>query len=244
MAREIRDELCIPPTPLGVSPGDSWTIMGPVNVTGNFPGTLPEGAAEVGFTFIVRGIEDNDFGTSEEPLVVENSMVEVETVSVINDAQGKALVSDMDMSTSNAIRVLNLAPVLTPDWECHTQKWMDSWAEVGPSGGSAPPEATVEERSLASGAVAQLFTVEQTITLSPQSAEQTVRRSFGYDKQTGRLVLVETYSQGTYNGEAFELNMTQEFSPDHPTLTVEPTPTPEASGTPGAETTPTPPIAP
>lgn len=77
----------------------------------------------------------------------------------------------------------NLSPVLTPDWECHTEAWMSSW--------SSPDEPSVGERTLASGVTAVVFTVTRAVSVPSQGIDTTIERHHGYDKVTGRVVIQE-----------------------------------------------------
>ena len=58
---------------------------------------------------------------------------------------------------------------------------------------------------------AVVFTVKQPLLLPDLGIDATTERHHGYDKLTGRSVLVEFRATGTINGEPFNMEMLQEL---------------------------------
>ena len=93
----------------------------------------------------------------------------------------------------------NLGPALTLDWECHEKAWLSGWP--------SPAEPSISERVMSSGVTAVVFTVRQPLVLLALGIDATNERHHGYDRITGRLVLQQTLSTGTRNGEPFKTEM-------------------------------------
>ena len=203
--KEPTEGLCLPEKPLAVSVGDMWTISGPVKVPTGFQGELHEDAAEMSSTFVVEAIESTQYVAGRGAAPIENRSVELRVTNITLDADGMVLTTEASSGTWAPASVVNLGPVLTPDWECHETAWLAAWSETG--------EASVGERTLSSGVTAVVFTVRQPFVISAQGIDATLERHHGYDKLTGRVVLQETHAAGTMNGRPFNMDMLQELVP-------------------------------
>ena len=210
------DGLCLPAVPLAVSVGDTWIISGPVKVTGGLPTELPVGAAKVSITFTVDAIGTTIYGGRGD-VPIEHPTIQLQVTNVTRDADGNVLSTEDDPRVARGISwtpasVSNLGPALTPDWECHKEAWLNGW----------PPEAqpSIGERVLSSGMTAVVFTVRQHLLLPDLGIDATNERHHGYDRLTGRVVLQETRSTGTRNGEPFNVEMLIELvsEPKDPTI--------------------------
>ena len=204
---------CLPAAPLGISVGDSWSMHGPVTLTGEFPGDIPEGTTSLAVSYGVTGLQDGSWapagGSSREgeaPVPVEDMNVEVHSTIEWRDDGGLLLRSDESELSGVTIAVNNLSPALTLDWECHQAAWMDATPDPG-------SEASTGKRVLASGATAIVFSLVTTVDLPDQNVELRVERHVGYDEETGRVALQEMRSSGTVGGAAFSLLMVQELDP-------------------------------
>ena len=126
---------------------------------------------------------------------IENSKLQVQVTSVSKDANGNALATEDKEETRGTIYVINLGPLLTPDWECHKKAWLQGW----------PPgvKSSVGERTLASVKNAILFSIKSDLSNPQQGIQSTGETIFGYDESNGKLVLMESRSSGTRNGEPF-----------------------------------------
>ena len=73
-------------------------------------------------------------------------------------------------------------------------------------------EVSVKERTLSSPPItAMMFSVKQVIKL-PEQGEVTSERLIGYDKLTGRIVLIESHGSGTLNGQPYRMDMVQQVT--------------------------------
>ena len=203
--KEPTEGLCLPAAPLAVSVGDTWTISGPVKVSTGFQGDLHQDAAELSNTFVVEAIESTQYVKGRGAAPIENRSVELRVTNITLDADGMVLTTEDGSGTWAPASVVNLGPVLTPDWECHETAWMAAWSDEG--------DASVGERTLSSGVTAVVFTVRQPFVIPAQGIDATLERHHGYDKLTGRVVLQESHAVGTMNGSPFNMDMLQELVP-------------------------------
>ena len=215
------DGVCIPAVPLGVDVGHTWTLAGPVQADGNFSeSSLPEGTSEVSTSYTVTAIEDSKWvvnpgsrESGEEPRVLADyKRVQVHSTHVMLDVNGNVLDTQEQVLNGNSIRVPNLSPVLTLDWDCHRQAWLQRPTTGDlPGGGMNSAEHTVEEKTLSSGTKTVLFLQTLITSVPEQGLELTTESAFGYDRLTGILVLTTQRSTGTRNGEPISLVMAQEL---------------------------------
>ena len=222
--KEPIDSLCIPAAPLGVSVGDTWTLVGTLRGEGDFSESgFPEGTSEVAGSYTVTAIEDSNWSVGEATpgargknvVFVKHSKVKVSSKQVGRDANGNVLGTQEEVLDRATIQVANLGPVLTLDWDCHRQAWLQRQTSGNlPGGGTTNAEYSVEEKTLSSGITAVLFL--QTLRLShpEQDTEVTGEIVIGYDKLTGRLVLLEARGSGTRSGEQFNSVIVQELVPE------------------------------
>lgn len=203
---------CLPGGNVGVAPGDTWTMAGPVTVTGSFPGEIPEGATSMVVTYAVSGLEDGTWvlgpGGAREAGVtpVENLHVLAHSMIEWRDASGTVVQSDESELSGVTISVANLGVALTLDWACHQEAWMaEGFDDDSGSTGSTG------ERTLSTGETVVVFTIVSTLSQPDQGLEMSLERVVGYDKQTGRVALQEARTTGTFNGESFGLVMIQEL---------------------------------
>ena len=214
------DGVCLPAAPLAVSVGDTWTLSGSVITEGNFSEGIPEGAVESISTATVTAIEDREWvvipGNRElegEPVVVEDyKRVIVESTITWLDAGGNVLDTQVEQISGSTINVSNLSPVLSLDWDCHSEAWLrTATTENLPEDDNSNASYSVEERTLPSGKTAVVFSLTQTVILTDQGLEITANTGYGYDNLSGKLVLLESTSSGTQNGDPFSLVLTQEL---------------------------------
>ncbi|MCH8089208.1 MAG: hypothetical protein IH955_04255 [Chloroflexi bacterium] len=205
VANEPTEGLCIPAASLGVSIGDSWTISGPVMVMGNYYGDIPEGAARQSTTFRITDINDADWVVGDSTVSVGNSRARIQVTSVFLDANDNVLKLDDQNLNRATISVAGLPPALTLDWDCHKK----AWSQAGLTRGEA-----VGERSLSSGIIAELFFKTENIRSDQDNYSGITETVFGYDLQTGRLVLIESRSNGDFNWEGFSSEAIQELESD------------------------------
>ena len=170
--------MCVPAAPLGVSVGDTWTIVSLLTVTGSPPGEgFPQGATGLSTSFTVTAIEDSTIGDGRSTESVEYQKVHGQSTFIWSDANGIALSTQDEESSGVSISVINQSPVLTLDWDCHEAAWLNSW--------QTPDEATVEHRTLSSGVTVVVFSVTQAFDIPIQGVAMTAERGIGYDVQTG-----------------------------------------------------------
>lgn len=205
--------LCLPATPLAVSAGSSWTITGRVNIPAGFPGGLAEGAAQMTTVFTLDDITtatvfsgDRSATTAATPVPVEHPGVQMRLTNLVLDADGETLTKIDDSGQFAPASVKNLGPVLTLDWACHREAWVEGWPE-----GAAP---SVGERVLDAGVTAVVFSVRQPFIIPNVGIEAVLQRHHGYDKATGRLVLQETTAEGLMNALPFTMELLQELEAD------------------------------
>jgi hypothetical protein len=204
--------LCLPATPLAVSAGASWTITGRVDVPDGFPSGLAEGAARMTSVFTLDEIttasyfEGDRSASAATPVPVEHPGVKVRLTNLVLDENGDTLSRIENSGQWAPAAVGNLGPVLTLDWACHREAWVEDWPE-----GAVP---SVGERVLDSGVTAVVFSVRQPFVIPNVGIEAVLQRHHGYDKATGRLVLQETTAEGLMNGQPFTMEILQELEAD------------------------------
>ena len=184
--------------------GESWTISVPVRVPDGFPSELPRSAAEVSTRLSVATIGTTRVG-ARGATPAEKPQLEGSSFELVRDADGKLLSTSDTAISSSPASVVNLGPVLTLDWDCHRESWLRSWEETG--------GASVVEERLASGVTAVVFEVEQPFVVPDRGIDAVVERRHGYDKRTGRSVLVESRASGTLNGVPITMEMLQTLQP-------------------------------
>lgn len=196
---------CIPAAPLGASAGDSWTISGPFHATANYPGKVPANAAELSTTFTIEAIETSTFAEDGESEPVEYPVVRGRFRNVVRDPEGGVVDTGEGEVRGVAVAVRNLSPVLAPDWGCHELAWEDGWP--------ADTETAVREETLPSGVEAVVFSVTQPLDVPDQEIEATSESYYAYERRTGRLVMRDTRTAGTVEGEPFSMELVQRFTP-------------------------------
>jgi hypothetical protein len=226
----LKGNLCLPATPLAVSAGATWTISGRVSIPDGFPGGLAEGAARMTTIFTLDEITTANYfeggrgATTTTPEPIELPGVKMHLTNLVLDENGETLSKIEDSGQWAPASVGNLGPVLTLDWACHGENWIDDW----PDGAVA----SVAERVLDAGVTAVVFTVRQPFVIPDVGIEAVLERHHGYDKATGRLVLQETTAEGLMNALPFTMEILQELEADG------------AASTPGSQTAPLVPEAP
>ena len=219
--RQPKDGVCIPAAPLGLAVGHTWTLAGAVQADGNFSeSSLPEGTSEVSTSYTVTAITDSEWvvnpgsreGGGEPRVLADFKRVQVHSNQVMRDVNGNVLDTQEQVLNGNTIYVAGLSPVLTLDWNCHQQAWLERPTTSNlPGGGMNSAEHTVEEKTLSSGITAVMFLQTLITSVPEQGLEVTTESAFGYDKLTGILVLTTQRSTGTRNGEPISLVMAQEL---------------------------------
>ena len=190
---------CLPAAPIGVAVGDTWTIGGRIRTEGSDPSQADLNGSEQSTTFRVTEIGDwVELLERGKEITAKNARI------VVHSTEGGGAVSTYEaVNVAPAVSVASLGPVLTPDWGCHRDAWLRSWSESD----SVP---SVSERVLPVGVTAVVFSVVQTANAEP-GVEMTVERHVGYDKRTGRLVLMDTRSTGARDGEPFSFALVLEL---------------------------------
>ena len=212
--KEPIEGLCIPAAPLRASVGDSWTIAGPIERSGSVPrGEIPKSATKSSTTFTVKAREADNWVVGNATVRVEHSKVQVQFSQGWEDVDGNRVHTSEEESARIPIMVGNLGPVLTLDWDCHREAWLQTWKSGESAGLSVVVQASVTERTLGSGITAIVFSRGQYWKLPEQGIEQTTEIAFGYDKVTGRLLVHESRAIGTWNGEPFSVETVQELVP-------------------------------
>ena len=192
--------------------GDTWTISGTVNVEG-VPTEIPEAVTDASRTFTVDVIGTTSYASGRNVTPMEHPAIELTVTNMTRDSDGNVLSTEEDTRAARGgwtpASVTNFGPALTPDWECHKTAWLSGWP--------SPAEPSVNERVLSSGVTAvifTIFTVRQPLLVPSQAIDATSERRQGYDRLTGRLVLQETLSTGTREGEPFTTKMLLELTQD------------------------------
>ena len=203
------DGLCVSAGYLAASIGDTWTLSGPIASTGNAPSDFPADATSWTSIYTVASFDDvdipvaSDRSTASERVVntIEDAIVFVDLSGEIFDAVGNVIDTSNSQIRGRTISVGNLGPVLTTDWECHSIAWTNQ-QEPG-------FDVSVEETTLPSGVTVVLFKRTQELVLPNQGISATMNIVNGYDKESGRVVFIDASTEGTMNGDAFSLQMSQ-----------------------------------
>ena len=206
------DGLCVPPSGVGVSPGDAWTLVWTVEVSG--PGA-DDGATETVTTFIVDRIEDAQWSVDGRQVLVPGSKAAIRTTTRTKDISG-SIGTEVEESSAPTIQVTNMSPVLTLDWECHKKAWLDGWSGTE----NTRAEPSVEETTLDSGLTAVVFSINQVFDQSADGTVRTVERRLGYDKATGRLVLSDSRATEVGGSQTTVTESKQALSPQSPAATI------------------------
>ena len=146
-------------------------------------------------------------------------------------------------------------PALILDWDCHKNVWLTGGI---PSFSYYARDYAVDERTLDSGMKIVLFSLDTTFYSSDEDLVRNKDVVYGYDKVTGRVVVMDEYEHRALDGVLFSLMQNLEMDVDHvvsshrtPTAIENPTPTPTPTPAPatpvvtphpqaGEEITPTP----
>lgn len=209
------DGLCVPPSGVGVSSGDAWTLIGTVEVSG--PGA-DQGATETVTTFVVDRIEDAQWSVEGRQVLVPGSKAAVRSTTWTKDSAG-SISADVEESSAPTIQVKNMGPMLTLDWECHKRAWLDGWSGTERARDTRA-QPSVEETTLDSGLTAVVFSVNQVFDQSGDGTVRTVESRIGYDKATGRLVLSDARATEASGSRTTVTESKQVLSPQSPAATI------------------------
>ena len=204
-AAVLNGVLCLPATPLAVSAGDGWTISGTASVPEGFPGSLPEGATKMSTEFMLDAIETATYSQDRGSASIEHPSLKAQLTALGLDADGNVLSTDESSGSWTPASVGNMGPVLTLDWACHTENWLQTASDGAVT--------SVSERDLASGVTAVVFTSRQPFVIPAEGIDATMEINNGYDKATGRVVLQETRATGDLKGQPFNMEILQELVP-------------------------------
>lgn len=174
-------------------------------VMGNYYGDIPEGSAPQSTTFRITDISDADWVVGDSTVSVGNSRAKIQVTSVFLDANDNVLKLDEQNLSPATISVAGLTPALTLDWDCHKK----AWSQAGLSRGEA-----VGERSLSYKLTAELFFKTKYIRSAQDNYSGITETVFGYDPKTGRLVLIESRTNGDFNWEGLSSEAIQELESD------------------------------
>lgn len=121
-------------------------------------------------------------------------------------------------------------PALILDWDCHKNAWLTGGI---PSFSYYARDYAVDERTLDSGMKIVLFSLDTTFYSSDEDLVRNKDVVYGYDKVTGRVVVMDEYEHRALDGVLFSLMQNLEMDVDHvvsshrtPTAIENPTPTP------------------
>lgn len=213
------DGACRTSPHINVSVGDTWTLSGRITILGNAPFEFPAGAVTQITTYSITAIEPEEFVTGDRASgarttdTVENARITAQAMNAFMDENGEVLDSAEEEGTWSSLRIGMQGPVLTLDWSCHSQAWLESWSE-GTSQSGGATNAAVRETTLPSGIVAVVFSVDQEFDLPSRDLKFAMTREMGYDKQTGKIVLVGFSGSGTQGGGAFSGGLSQQIEDD------------------------------
>ena len=209
---------CVPPAPLGVVVGETWTLSGPVSISGNvppgsLPASFPADTAMVSYHVVITSIEDGEWliDDGEELVRVEHSLVGATTTEKMLDASGAVINSETSAGDRPTISAPHLGPVLTLDWDCHREAWVEA-NRAGSEDGAT--RLSVGESTLSSGLRVVLFTGESSLVEPSRDLEGTIIITNGYDMLTGRLALREVHASGTLDDQPFSFRGEQQLEVD------------------------------
>ena len=202
--------LCLSSDNMEVTPGDAWTLAG---TTMAIDSEGEKVTNEIVKTFVVDRIDDAQWTVDGRLVLVRGSNAVIRSLSWgMSEEEPVDSFPNVEELVSVTIKVTDLSPVLTLDWECHKQAWMDGRAGVE-EGGDGVYEPSFEETVLDSGLRVVIFSVTQASDQSGGSTTKTLERRWGYDKRTGRLALYhhsETFTDGRTVSDEYVM------SPDSP----------------------------
>jgi hypothetical protein len=140
--------------------------------------------------------------------------------------------NDLDRWVSRAPWAPQLAtdgnPVLTPDWDCQKIAWLTGGV---PSFSYYQRDYGVGGRTLSNGTAIVLFTLSTHFqSHSEDGFERFSEYVYGYEKDTGRMVMWEESERGTNFGDPYTLNETRALVSPQMAVAHPPGPTPTASG--------------
>ena len=199
----VGDGLCILASPMGVAAGDTWMLSGSITLNG--------ARQNLATTITVLSITTAEWSVGGSATTVADSQVRLQHTTEASELDGTLVDSETQEFESPSIRVLSLSPVLTMNWECHRQAWLEG--EPTNLLASSTTQHTVEERTFPSGMEVIIFASASDSVQVELDIDQSSASSFGYDKATGRLVLTTAISSGTIGGERFDTEINQQLVP-------------------------------
>lgn len=208
--------LCLSPGHIGVAPGDSWTLTGTRLVIDS---DGEEVAKDTVKTFVVDRIDDAQWTVDGRLVLVKGSKAVIRSLSWGMSGE-EALDSSPNVEefVLPTIKVTDLSPILTLDWECHKQAWMDGRV-VTQEVGNVFVEPSLEESTLDSGLPVVIFSITQVPAQSGDNTMQTLEQRWAYDKRTGRLA---HFSENSFDGGTGVSSVIHGYviSPDSPDATM------------------------
>jgi hypothetical protein len=155
--------------------------------------------------FMVNGIETATYSEGRGSARIEHPSLKAQLTALVLDADGNVLSTDESSGSWRPASVVNMGPVLTLDWACLTESWLQTASDGGVT--------SVSERDLASGVTAVVFTSRQHFVIPAEGIDATMEINNGYDKATGRMVLQEARATGDLKGQPFTMEILQELVP-------------------------------
>ena len=204
---------CFPAGRLEVAAGDEWKLTGDLRSLDVYGGG-EQSAAFVTTHISVTGIYDGVTESGGEQVIVRGGVVEG-TMEDRSDERGVPPAPALPFSNST-VSSIDQGPVLTIDWECHRNAWL-SHVDVSEKRtpekfrGPTKYQRIVEERILGSGMEVIVFKLKRDEPGLISSRFTTFVTSFGYDRETGRLVLREVSTFGIQEEETFGTFSSQEL---------------------------------
>lgn len=208
--------LCLSPGHIGVSQGDSWTLTGTRLVIGS---DGEEVAKDTVKTFVVDRIDDAQWTVDGRLVLVKESKAVIRSLSWgISGEEPLDSSPNVEELVLPTIKVTDLSPILTLDWECHKQAWMDGRV-VTQEAGDVFFEPALEESTLDSGLPVVIFSTTQMLAQSGDNTMQTLEQRWAYDKRTGRLA---HFSETSFDVGTGVSSVIQGYviSPDSPDATM------------------------
>lgn len=212
------DGACLPAGRLEVYAGDEWKLSGDLRSL-DIQGGGEQSAAFVTTHITVTGVSDGVIESGGEQVIVRGGVVEG-TMEDRSDERGVPPAPALPFSHST-VSSLDQGPVLTIDWECHRNTWLshvDVSEKRTPENFRGPTEyeRIVEDRVLDSGMEVIVFKLKRDEPGLLSTRFTTFVTSFGYDRETGRLVLREASTFGIQGEETFGTFSSQELVEDEP----------------------------
>ena len=209
---------CLPAGRLEVYAGDQWKLAGDLRSLDVY------GGGEQSATFVtthikVTGVSDGVIESGGEQVIVRGGVVEG-TMEDRSDERGVPPAPALPFSHST-VSSIDQGPALTIDWECHRNAWLthvDVSEPRTPETFRAPTKykRTVEDRTLDSGIDVIVFKLRRDEPGLLSSRFTIFVTSFGYDRETGRLVLREVSTNGIQEEETFGTFSSQELEEEKP----------------------------